>query len=201
MTDEEIAKFNQNNFATIETNMKDLSTLEPTYDGVKLKEALIGFEAPKELYRNGENVPEDYYENIRSNIASVDVKEQMPLQYGIITNRTVMKSLPCKEPLSDAVDDPDWDELCLTCVQVNEPVVCYLRTADGKFSYIMSEVCQGWIPSEDFAICRNKEEWRKAQCYEKFIVKRNLFALNLRLTDSFLFTNETARHVLTELII
>lgn len=170
MTYEEIVKFNQNNFTTPETNMNDLSALASTYQGIKLRDELISFEAPKELYKDGENVPEDYYENIRNNIKDADVKEQMSLQYGIITNRTVMKSLPCEEALSDSVDDPDWDELCLTCVQVNEPVVCYLHTADGKFSYVKSQICSGWIPSEDFAICKSKQEWNEAQIHEKFLV-------------------------------
>lgn len=170
MTAEEIEKFNQNNVLTSETSMTDLSAMEPIFEGVQLRSALASFEAPGELYKEGQKVTEEDYETIRSNIIHGEAKEQMPLQYGIITKRTVMKSLPCEEPLSDSTDDPDWDELCLSCVQVNEPVVCYLHTADGKFSYVKSQICSGWIPSEDFAICKSKQEWEEAQHYEHFLV-------------------------------
>lgn len=164
LSPEEICNINALCFQTQETNMNKLSELPQTFLGRELLERLLSWDSPKNLYLNGQPVPEAYYEAIRENIRRTPVAEEMPLQYAVAVNRSLMKSLPYKDLLSDDPADFEWDQLSSSPVMVNEPLVLYLQTADGAFSYVRSEICSGWVPSEDIAICRDKAEWES--CYQ-----------------------------------
>ncbi len=161
MTSEEIAEFNKKNYAAAETNTNDLSAIKGTYNGVELAEANAGFNSPSGLYINGSPVEEEYYEEIRENIRNAPVTENMEYKYGFAVNRTVMKAYPYEDYLSDDPSDPEWDDLVASGVAVNEPLVIMFTTGDGKFTLAKNACCSGWVPTEDIAVCKNKEEWEK----------------------------------------
>jgi len=166
----QIGAMNMSNFSNPGTNMNAVYFEPDTFDGAKLKSDLAGFTNPKNLYLNAQPVPTSYYENIRANISSAKVAEVMNVSYGVIVNRTVLRSLPCKDMLSDDSTDPDWDNIALSPAFINDPVICYFATGDGKYTYIKSELVTGWIPTEDVAICSSKEEWMTATNPYAFLV-------------------------------
>ena len=155
----QIAALNWKNYAFAPTHLTELFFEPDVFDGDLLKNSLGGFSNPKKLYLNGQPVADSYYENIRKNILGAKTANVMQVQYGIIVNRTVMKDLPYGEMLSDDPADPEWDNLVSSAVFVNDPVLCYFTTADGKFTYIKSELCSGWIPTADVAICADNNSW------------------------------------------
>ena len=167
---EEIRHFNELNFLKSETCMEDLSASAEYFDGLKMRENCTAQATYKKLYLNGVPATEAYFENIRNNILSSPASGSMPVRYGIAVNRTVMKSIPCDDFLSDAEDDSDWDELTLSAILVGEPVTVYLTSGDGRHYLVHSEICQGWVPAEDIAVCRSKEEWLEACTHEHFLV-------------------------------
>lgn len=170
MSGDQILRFNAACKAVPETNMNDLINLPDTYDGQAVKASLANFENPSKLYLNRKPVPDSYYDAIRSNIEGAKTRADMKVGYGIIINRTVMKTLPYKDFLSDSPDDPEWDNLVNSSALINEPVLCYIKTADGKFTYIKSECCEGWIPTEDVVLCHDKSEWLTATNKENVVV-------------------------------
>ncbi|MGN0108455.1 MAG: SH3 domain-containing protein [Hominilimicola sp.] len=170
LTYSEITRLNQNILDTEAASMTDLTSLPETYNGKEMSAAAANFSSPTGHYLNGEIVEESYYQAIRDNIANADVSESMPLKYGICVNRTVMKVYPYSDYLSDSPTDPEWDDFVSSAVYVNEPLAVYYTTADGEFTLVQSTLCSGWVPTADIAICKDKEEWTAATCFENKLV-------------------------------
>jgi len=157
-----IAKLNIANYAKAGANLTELYYEADTFDGDSLKGKLASFTSPQNLYLNGQPVAESYYAAIRSNIAAGKTSALMNVKYGITVNRTILKDLPYSDMLSDSPTDADWDNLVSTAVFINDPLLCYFTTGDGKYTYVKSTLCSGWIPTSDVAICQSKDEWYMA---------------------------------------
>ena len=170
MTESEIKNLNRAILDEPKTNTIDLENLPEKFDGTSLAASLSNFKSPSGLYLDGKPVPESFYEDIRQNIKNAPVTERMPLLYGICVNRTVIKAYPYEEFLSDSQTDPEWDNLVSTGVFVNEPLAVYFTTEDGKFSYVKSVCCSGWVLSQDIAVCADKEEWESVINPKDFLV-------------------------------
>lgn len=170
MTEQEIAELNKKILNTKATSMYDLENLNPTFNGTRMADSNAGFSSPQGLFLNGEPVPEEYYEAIRTNIRNANVTENMELRYGFAVNQTEMKAYPYKEFLSDSRADMEWDNLVSAAIRVNEPLAVYFQTADGTYTLVRNSVCSGWVPTKDIAICKDKAEWEDAQQMEQFLV-------------------------------
>ena len=170
MNGNEIAALNRKILDTPATNTNDLSAIDETYNGRSMADSAAAFESPPGLYLNGNPVPESYYQAVRDNIKNAPVTANMRLKYGFAVNRTEMKAYPYPDYLSDDPNDPEWDDLVSSAILVNEPLVIYFTTADGKFSFVKSACCSGWAPTEDIAFCADKTEWEKARSPEQFLV-------------------------------
>lgn len=170
MNEEQIRALTEACFDRKETNMVRLKELPERFDGERKRQSLGSFEDPRNLYLNDQPVPASYYQAIRNNILGARVSSDMALGYAMVVNRTVMKDLPYDDFLSDGLGDPDWDNLVNSALLVNEPIVVYITTTDGKYSYIQGEICGGWVPTEDIVLCHDKDEWLRAQEYEKYLV-------------------------------
>lgn len=163
MTPEEIETLNREIIATKGTNTYDLANEAETFDGISLLGGMtmdMEYIESQNNYINGELVSADYFAPIKANIPKEsDLQAAMQKQYGYCVNRTVMKSMPYDEFISDAPTDPEWDNWVLSAVAVNEPIVAFITTVDGEYTYIKSRCCYGWVPTEDIALCENKAEW------------------------------------------
>lgn len=170
LTYSEIERLNKRIMAAEGTSMTDLNKLPETYNGKAMAAAAAEFKSPENHYLNGSPVEESYYRAIRDNIKNAKVSEKMPLKYGICVNRTVMKAYPYEDYLSDSPTDPEWDDFVNSAVSVNEPVAMYYTTADGKFTLVQSELCSGWVKTEDIAVCKDKAEWTAAANFDNKLV-------------------------------
>lgn len=167
---ERINALNEDCLNNKDCNMYRLDEINPEYDGVSMRSKLANFSDPQKLFLNGAPVPGSYYQAVRAQIAGAPVNSSMNVGYGICIKRCAMKSLPCAEELADDVTDPEWDQLALAPVLYNEPVVAYITTANGEFTYVKSVHCEGWVPAECIVLCHNKEEWKAASDPENFII-------------------------------
>ncbi len=166
----EIEKLNSRILNDENTMMNDLKGLDETYDGKEMSKLLSGFKSPEGLYIDGKSVPESYYEAIRKNISGAKCTSNDKVKYGICTERTVMKAYPYDGWISDSSWDKEWDEFVNTAVLVGEPLVLYSTTADGEFIYAKCACCEGWIKTEDVAVCKSRDEWLRAQDHKSFLV-------------------------------
>lgn len=166
----EIERLNKKIMEADGTNMIDLSELPEKYNGRAMADAAAAFESPQNHYLNGEPVEESYYQAIRDNIKNAKVSKDMDLKYGVCVNRTVMKGYPYSDYISDTQADIEWDDFVSTAVSVNEPLAVYYTTADGEFTLVKSKLCSGWVPTEDIAVCKDKDEWTEATSFENKLV-------------------------------
>ena len=170
MSAEKINALNEDCLNNKNCNMNRLDAIPSGFDGVDLRNKLAAFSNPQKLFLNGSPVPDSYYEAIRAQIAGARVNSSMNIAYGFCIDRCVMRSLPSADELADDVTDPEWDQLALSPVLYNEPLVAYFTTANGKFTYIKSTICDGWVPTESIVLCHGKEEWAAAANPDNFII-------------------------------
>lgn len=86
-------------------------------------------------------------------------------KYAVCTTRSTLLVYPTQDQLLDDPTDPDFDLNYLSIVRVNEPLLLRTKSADGQYYAAMTSACAGWIPAEDVAICKDKQEWLAAWNY------------------------------------
>lgn len=97
-----------------------------------------------------------------ANVGGEDAVYMSTVQYGIGVKRTDILALPTKLLASDVRGNQDFNDLQLSILRVNEPVIIKAVSADGAFYYGTTSTVSGWMASEDVAICEDKDEWLSA---------------------------------------
>lgn len=203
LTPEEIKAFNEDTYISSGTNVMDLRTVKDTFDGKARNEAIRkSATADAEYYfgwtygSNGKKSEWSHFEKIIKNCIDPRAKTTMPTRYGIAVERTTLQVFPTNEPIWDDPADHDFNYQHLSAVQVNDPLVLYTTSRDGKFYLARSRDCSGWIPAEDVAICKDKAEWESAWVIpeDKILVVYG----NKVYTDQSYTAPETARRMLAQ---
>ena len=169
LTQEEIQAFNQDTFLADGTMVMDLKTAAETYNGISKNKALQSSSASDAQYylswtydQDGNKTDWAYFQEMIDNTQDPDAKEVMPTRYGIAVNRTTVQVFPSDRFLLDDPNDKDSDNMALSAVPVNEPLLIYGTSADGKYYQARIASCSGWVPAEDVALCESREEWLSA---------------------------------------
>ena len=169
MSYEEIEQLNKEALSTKGTNMNDLKNQSETVNGIAQNESLLkSSRADAEYYLGWTFLESDKiatieeYEPMIQNTQNPDATEDQKVLYGIATKRTELRTFPSDIAIWDEVIDTDFDYQNLVAIRVNEPVVIRSKSADGKYYLAKNVCCSGWIPAEDVAICKDKEEWLSA---------------------------------------
>ena len=201
LTTEEIEVFNEDTYLASGTMVMDLKTVEQSFDGCARNEAIrSSATADAEYYfgwtygPDGKKADWSYYEEMINNAIDPNAEQEMPLRYAIVVERTTLRVLPSENPIWDDPKDPDFDYQHLSSVQVNDPLVIFTTSQDGKFYLARSRDCSGWIPAKDVALCADREEWLSAWDLpsEQLLVVYG----NKEYTDQSFFAPETARRML-----
>ena len=166
---EEIKAFNEDTYIASGTMVMDLRTIEDTFDGKARNEMIrSSATADAEYYfgwtygSDGKEAEWSYYEKMINNCIDPKARTTMPIRYAVAVERTTLHVFPTHEPIWDDPADHDFNYQYLSAVQVNDPLVIYTTSRDGKFYLARSRDCSGWIPAEDVAICKDKTEWESA---------------------------------------
>lgn len=169
MTWEEIKTLNGQTIAADGTNMYDLKNQAEIVNGKSLNEALENSaRADAAYYLGWTYLGEDRlarqhdFERMIRNTQNRWAEEEQPVQYAVAVRRTNLRAFPSETPIWDDPKDHDFDYQYLVGVRVNEPLVITSVSADENFYLAKSVCCSGWVPVEDVAICRDKEEWLSA---------------------------------------
>ena len=203
LTEAEIKAFNEDTILAKGTMVMDLRTAAETFDGKARNEAIrTSSTADAEYYfgwtygDNGKKAKWSYYENMINNCIDRKAKSVMPVRYGIAVERTVLQVFPSSNPIWDDPADHDFNYQYLSAVHVNDPLLIYTTSRDGKYYLARSRDCSGWIPAEDIALCADKEEWLSAWDLpsDKVLVVYG----NKEYTDESFTAPETARRMLSQ---
>ena len=202
LTQEEITAFNRDTALAEGTMVMDLKTASETYNGISKNNALRTSSTSDAQYyqswtydENGNKTDWAYFQEMIDNTQDKNAKEVMPVRYGVAVNRTIVQVFPSDKFLLDDPNDKDSDNMALSAVPVNEPVLVYSTSADGEYYQVRIASCSGWIPVKDVAICADKEEWLSAwdlPSEELLVVYGNKVY-----TDRSYETPQTSRRMLT----
>lgn len=96
------------------------------------------------------------------NCIDPNATEVRQVRYGIAVNRTVLQVFPSSNQILDDPNDLDFDYQALSGIRVNEPMLIYNTSADGKYYMARIASCSGWVPVQDVALCADKAEWLSA---------------------------------------
>ena len=180
VTPEEIKKVNQDIIDGKGTGVWDIASwTTDTFNGISRGKALK--EAAMEdaeycfsqgaKYLNGNKLSQteamdQLYGPMIDNCVDPEAAASMPVGYAICTSITTLRTFPTDVPLQDDPDDPDFDYLYLSEVNVGDPLIIRGRSADGKYYCASSSYQGGWIPASDIAFCKDRNEWLDAWNYD-----------------------------------
>ena len=203
LTPEEIEAYNRDTELASGTMVMDLKSAGETFDGKARNEAIrTSATADAQYYfgwtygADGKKAEWSYYEKMIKNCIDPKAKKKMAVRYGIAVERTILQVFPSENPIWDDPTDPDFNYQALSAVCVNDPLLIYTTSKDGKYYLARSVDCSGWVRAEDVAICADKEEWLSAWD----LPSQQLLVVygNKEYTDQSLSTPETARRMLTQ---
>ena len=169
LTQDEINALNQNTALASGTMIIDLKNAAETFDGIARNEAVRASAAADAKYyygwtyqSNGKKADWAYYEKMIENCIDPNATEVRQVRYGIAVNRTVLQVFPSSNQILDDPNDLDFDYQALSGIRVNEPMLIYNTSADGKYYMARIASCSGWVPVQDVALCADKAEWLSA---------------------------------------
>ncbi|MBR5533612.1 MAG: SH3 domain-containing protein, partial [Ruminiclostridium sp.] len=165
----DIQTLNEMTIAAKGTGMYDLKNQPETVDGISLNQAIQSSSQADAAYYLGwtylgadtKATQKDFDAMIR-NTQNPKAAASQAVLYGVAVHRTTLRTFPSDTPIWDDPKDPDFDYQHLVGLRVNEPVVITSVSRDGKYYLAKSVCCSGWVPAQDVAICRDKEEWLSA---------------------------------------
>jgi hypothetical protein len=169
MTAEEIAEANERTVIASGTNVFDLREHAPTVDGIALNEALKKSAQADAAYYLGwtylgkrKLASQADYNALIANTRNPKATRNQNSCYGVAVKRSALRAFPSDVPIWDDLNDTDFDYQYLVGIRVNEPLVITSISRDRKYYLAKSVCCSGWIPVEDVAICKDKNQWLEA---------------------------------------
>ena len=112
---------------------------------------------------NGVVLTEEDAAQIAANCPTDGSTPDIASGYAIVTTHTTMRNLPTDRMMGLTPGDADDDNLYLSMLRVNEPLLIRTQSVDGKFFLCISTCMQAsWVPAEDIAICKDRDEWLEA---------------------------------------
>ncbi|MCR4807591.1 MAG: SH3 domain-containing protein [Lachnospiraceae bacterium] len=167
---DEIKKLNESYMSCSDCKMNDLMQAGETFDGEtanlnRWKSALT--ELARFLdgghYDDAENpITGKYVMAILNNLDDPWASGEEETRYGICVHRSDVRAYPTDLIIADDPGDNDFDNVQLSGVRVGEPVTVQGISADGSYYFCCTSCVSGWIPVEDVALCRGRDEWLNA---------------------------------------
>ena len=173
MTGEQITAFNFE-IAVKSQSIRDLQLLPETNDGEALREKASDVSLlNSKLYHGGILFSEEEKTLLKKELDLNILSGAIPIRYGIAVRRTDLRTLPMSEGLFDTPDDIFFDNLQETAVDPGEPLIILYPSASGKFLYIQTYNCRGWIRAEDTAVT-DRAKWLEYLHPKNFLVVAGL---------------------------
>lgn len=150
---EEIENFNENNPSFVEYYDEEESR--------NLK--LFMYDLPN-------SIPCDVVRSLMGDEVDVDIPDAVIPQYAICVERSVAKTLPSDEFVSDDPDEIFFNDLISAEVMPFTGVVVLGESRDGEWDYVLDGTYLGWVQKDTLAMCKDKEEWLNICQPENFLV-------------------------------
>lgn len=151
----------------------DLDSYGESIDGADLKK-LIGKHtfSLTTYYTASSAISPKQWNSYLKNCNLDNIRTSNKIQYGIVCERTDVRSLPSSVMIQSEPDgqDENSDILQNTALAVNEPVLVLYTSRDGNWYYIMAEEYTGWVKKDAIGICEGRSQWEQLRNPKYFLV-------------------------------
>ena len=129
----------------------------------ELNDMLASLDGSPVYKENWELIDQAYVDSILENYPTDGATPDIASPYAIVTTHTTMRAYPTDDPILCTEGDYDDNNLYISALRVNEPLIIRAESVDHRFYLCISScINAAWVPVEDVAICANHEEWLDA---------------------------------------
>lgn len=167
----DIALFNKRIIADLPGVAFDLAAYPATLDRPTLSSLLSAAQFPRgAAYVSGLPASAAFRENCQRSINPAAVKDANPVRYGLTVRRTDIRTFPTLSGVFDSPGDRDFDRFQETAVDPAEPVLILHESLDKDFYFIQMRNYRGWVPVQDIALAKTRQQWLDYMTAGDFLV-------------------------------
>ena len=98
------------------------------------------------------------------------VPEHVRVRYGLTVRRVKVRMMPTDAPVQRRPGEPNFDILMKSVAEPGEPVALYHFSADGKWAFVQTPHCCGWVLTAGMCWAGDREPFRKYLNPGRFLV-------------------------------
>lgn len=132
--------------------------LGDTISGTLLANYVSEYEMDRDQYVQGAPLSDSFADDLVSD-ARKNIKTTNPVRYGIVVDRSDLRSFPTLQRAFDSPGDYDFDNWQETAVDPATPVRVYHTNPQGTFAFVRTPDYRGWLPLNKIAIT-DKATWQ-----------------------------------------
>ncbi len=136
---------------------------------VSLISGISGTFPPSLRYAGGKPATAAYRDSLKRLVSLGGIGDVNQVRYGFAVRRASLRSFPTADLAGNVPNFPEYDLFQETAIQPAEPLLVLHPSLDGRWSFVQTYNCRGWVNTGDLAICRNKKEWQDYQSPENFL--------------------------------
>lgn len=138
----------------------------------ELKSKVYRYQVPEAItYANGEETINEFWLKALQNTNVKQLKvEEIPIRYGICVRRGSIRAFPIEESVFAERNDCSTDELQMSEILFNDPVVVLRESKDANWYFIQTNYYLGWVKVNCIAISSNYEQWMRMWNFDDFLV-------------------------------
>jgi hypothetical protein len=169
LNEEEIRKFNKKSFRKMKQKgfeewLYDLETYPQTITREELLNTMKTYSS-KGVFP-GKTCYDIYARKISKTVkkevlhqANFDgIPDEIRVEWGMLVKRGDVRAFPTDTVFTEEPKTIDFDLFQLTILPAGSPVVILHQSKNGKWYYIQSMICKGWVKRENIALAKNKKE-------------------------------------------
>lgn len=160
MDAEEINNFNNTIIASID-QMANVSAIGATISGDKIKEYLLHDPLPtnKIMFdKNNRRISKRFYRDLEKNINLENVKDAVPIKFGVIVKKADIRGFPTIEPILEYPKSLDFDIVQYSTISPPEPAALLHLSKDKKWGFFQTSFVRGWIRLDKIAFANNRSD-------------------------------------------
>jgi len=150
-------------------NMPDLQNYPVCISREKLKSYIQEYEFDSDLYVNGKLLTSAQSAALAADRNLRGIAEETEVKYGVVVQRTNLRSLPTDLKAFSEPDDKIFDRWQETAVDPAEPVLVLHYNEKRNFVYVQMRNYRGWLPAKGVALT-DHDTWLKYVCPDKFAI-------------------------------
>ena len=172
----QIADFNERVHKRL--NIPDAFDLPDALPKAAVEELINRNGVPDNRYYGGAGqlLDDRYYERLMDNVTPDSLPVQVPIQFGLVTQRTSARVLPTFDVANDELLELKTDLFQATALDIGWPVAVVATSRDGYWYFCLTPLYWGWVNRADIALASRDavhaycqpDDWVVAQSSRKW---------------------------------